>query len=44
MLTKNEMKKIRGGNINWTRLSIVGSVITVLAGIFDGFFRPMRCN
>ena len=44
MLTNNEMLNITGGGINWSVVSIVGAALALIAGVVDGFFRPLRCN
>lgn len=44
MLTDKEMLNITGGAISWGLVSLVGGVLTLLAGIFDGYLRPLRCN
>ena len=44
MLSDNEMLNINGGAIRWTIGLIVGSVITLIAGIIDGYLRPLKCN
>ncbi len=36
MLTDNELLNINGGAIRWTIGLIVGSLITLIAGIIDG--------
>ena len=44
MLTNEEMLNINGGGINWGIISIVGAGLAFIAGIIDGFFRPLNCN
>ena len=44
MLTNEEMLNINGGGINWSVISVVGAGIALIAGIVDGFLRPLRCN
>lgn len=44
VLNSDELKQISGGAINWTVASIIGAAITFIAGIVDGFIRPIKCN
>ena len=44
MLTDKELCEVSGGAIKWTVALIIGSVITFIAGIVDGYFRPLKCN
>lgn len=44
MLTEKEMVNITGGGINWTLLSLLAAGLTLIAGILDGYLRPLRCN
>lgn len=43
-LTKNELLKVTGGSINWTAISIVGTIVTFIAGLIDGYLRPIKCQ
>lgn len=44
MLEREELLMIKGG-VNWTAVGIVvGILITLFAGIVDGYFRPLECN
>lgn len=44
MLTNNEMLAIEGGKIPFNVFAVVGALLTLLAGIVDGYLRPLRCN
>ena len=44
MLTNYEMMNIEGGSVNWSIIGVVGASIAFVAGIIDGFFRPLRCR
>jgi lactobin A/cerein 7B family class IIb bacteriocin len=44
MLTDNELNNINGGRFKWTHGLLIGSIVTLLAGIIDGFLRPLKCN
>ncbi len=44
MLTEEEMFNIDGGKISWQLVGIVGTIITFIAGIVDGYLRPLKCN
>ena len=43
-LTKKELLTITGGAIDWTVAAIIGSAVTFITGIIDGFLRPIKCN
>ncbi|MBQ8891742.1 MAG: hypothetical protein IJ068_02635 [Bacilli bacterium] len=43
-LNISEMKKIKGGGVSISAILGIGSLITFLAGIIDGFARPLKCN
>jgi len=40
----NESKKIIGGGISVLGVLGIGSLITFIAGIIDGFARPLKCR
>ena len=44
MLTKNEMLEVIGGGFNWTVVGIIAAGLTLIAGIIDGYLRPLKCN
>ena len=43
-LETRELKEINGGASKLTIGVIIGLVGTLLAGILDGFIRPLKCN
>jgi len=43
-LNDKEMKSINGGGIGVMGFFGIGTLITFLAGIIDGFARPIKCN
>lgn len=43
-LGKEELLKITGGGIDWSVAALIGSAITFITGIIDGFLRPIKCN
>ena len=43
-LTKNELRQINGGGISIELLTIVTLGVAFVAGIIDGFFRPLKCR
>lgn len=43
-INKSEMKKINGGGINIGLFIGIGSIITFLIGIIDGYTRPLECR
>lgn len=44
LLTKEELLKVNGGAINWTAISIIGSIVTFITGLVDGYLRPIKCH
>ena len=44
MLSNTELERISGGAIKWSVALIIGSVLTLIAGIFDGYKRPLPCH
>ena len=44
-ITKEELINISGGKAPWAAIGVVVSIVaTLLAGIIDGYFRPLTCN
>lgn len=45
-LSIKEMKNINGGGVSGVIVAIfgIGSFIAFLAGVLDGYTRPIRCN
>lgn len=39
-----ELKKIKGGGINWGMVAGFGAVASFLIGIIDGLINPKKCN
>jgi hypothetical protein len=39
-----ELNKINGGGIKYGILAGIGMIITFVAGIIDGYLRPLKCN
>lgn len=44
MLSDKELNNITGGKTGFGLYAIIGVAITFIAGILDGYFRPMKCN
>ncbi len=44
MLSDNELKNISGGAVRWGIYAIIGAAVSFIAGILDGYFRPLKCN
>lgn len=42
-LSKKELDLIQGGGI-FSKLLIIGGIITFIVGIIDGYARPLKCN
>ncbi len=43
-ITKEEMKEIKGGAINWGTMATIGAMASFLIGIIDGWVHTKRCN
>ncbi len=43
-LSRNELNNISGGMSLRIKLYVVGGIFTFIAGVLDGFLRPLRCN
>ncbi len=43
-IEKEELKNITGGGLSVMGFFGIGSLITFLAGVVDGFARPLKCN
>lgn len=44
MLTNEELKNTTGGAIKYGVLVAVSGVVAFIAGIIDGYFRPLKCR
>ena len=44
MLSDNELYSIKGGFSKTILVGVIGSVVTFLIGVFDGYIRPLKCN
>lgn len=43
-LSKSELIKVTGGAIGWKFLAAVPLAVSLIAGIIDGYLRPLKCN
>ena len=43
-LRENEMKQITGGGLSLGTIIGIGSFITFLIGLVDGYIRPLTCR
>ena len=43
-LDLESMKKISGGGVSVWAIFGIGSLVVFLAGVIDGFARPLACN
>ncbi len=43
-LKKEEMKKIKGGSINWGLMAGIGAFTSFIIGLIDGWTNPRKCN
>ena len=44
MLKDKELINISGGGKSWAIYALIGAAISLIAGVIDGYFRPMKCN
>ena len=44
VLTDQELEKIEGGGFSVWAGCAIAAIVTLLAGIIDGFTRPLKCN
>lgn len=44
VLSKEELYTIQGGGIKFGWIATIGSLITLVVGIIDGYLRPLGCN
>ena len=44
ILKDNELYEINGGGMKYGILAGIGMLITLVAGIVDGYLRPLKCN
>jgi lactobin A/cerein 7B family class IIb bacteriocin len=44
MIKEEELFQIKGGASKWTVGFVVGAVVSFIAGLIDGFMRPLGCN
>lgn len=43
-LNKKELMRVNGGGFGFGFGLLIGAGITLIAGIIDGFVRPLKCN
>lgn len=43
-LDTQKMQTVEGGGLNWALLGGLAAIITFLAGLFDGYTNPNKCN
>ena len=43
-MTNEEMKKVKGGSINWGMLAGIGAFTSFVIGLVDGWINPKKCN
>lgn len=43
-LNQNEMEQIQGGAVNWAIVAGVGTAISFVIGVIDGYINPLKCN
>lgn len=39
-----ELKKINGGGLTFWGTIGIAAIVTFIAGVLDGFTRPLKCN
>ncbi len=43
-ISNEQMKKVKGGAINWGIVAGIGAATSFIIGFFDGWINPKRCN
>ncbi len=43
-INNDNLKKIRGGAVNWGMLAGVGAFVSFVVGLVDGYIHPKKCN
>ena len=43
-IKEEEMKKVKGGGVNWSLMAGIGAVASFLLGVIDGIINPKKCN
>ena len=43
-INNEEMKKVKGGAINWGMMAGIGAAVSFIMGIIDGWTNPRKCN
>lgn len=43
-ISKEKLKDIKGGGINWGILAGFGAAASFIIGIIDGLINPKKCN
>ena len=44
VLNNEEMLKVKGGGMSAWAIFGIGAAIVFIAGVIDGFVRPLKCN
>ena len=44
MLNIEELSNVKAGAMKWTVGVAVGAILSFLAGVIDGFMRPLGCH
>lgn len=44
MMVQSELYEIKGGVAKWIIGLGIGSIVTFLIGVVDGYLRPLSCN
>lgn len=44
VLQEKELLTVTGGGLKYGIAAIVGGILTFLAGVIDGYLRPLPCN
>ena len=44
MIEENELTLIKGGAAKWALVGAIGTAITFIVGLIDGYLRPLKCR
>lgn len=43
-IRNEELKKVKGGGVNWSLMAGLGAIASFFIGVIDGLVNPKKCN
>lgn len=43
-INNEQLKRVKGGGVNWSLVAGVSAVASFLIGVIDGLINPKKCN